>query len=100
MASQQDLFDETMPENSARKVSSSLPATLFNGVILFKWKSTKKQEKFQFHDRKIFPEIKNQWVEGILKPNSREKVLKPLASKAGEFSLFGKVESGMLFAPY
>ena len=92
MASQRDFFDES--SNDEKKVCS-LPTHLYNWVILFQWDVPENSGRFKFFERNLFPEIKDAWIQGQLKANSRAKKLKPFQSEGGTFSLFGKIESGM-----
>lgn len=93
MASDCDFFESSQTENM--QVTASLPCYLYNLVILFEWGIEEKMGRFKVFERKLFPEIKDAWIKGQLKPNSRFKKLKKLSEEAGVFSLFGKIESGM-----
>lgn len=93
MDSQCDMFEDQPPRIETEK-SASLPCYLYKGVILFQWNIKENTSRFKAFDRELFPEIKENWIQCQLKPNSRLKKLNNLTEDGDVFSLFSKVESG------
>lgn len=93
MESQRDFFEDTPPRN-VKKLSSSLPCYFYKWVILFQWFVKEKSGRFKVFERSLFPEIKDHWISGQLKANSRLKKLTNLSEENDVFSLFAKVQSG------
>lgn len=97
MESQIDFFDATQESvvSGKRKVSASLPNYFFKWVILFQRNISENIGQFKIFERDLFPEIKNDWILGQLRANSRFKKLKKLSgNEDGIFSLFAKIEAG------
>ena len=94
MSSQVDIFQDSQTDPRDNNVSASLPPHLYKWVILFQWEIKEQACRFKVFERNLFPEIRNEWIEGQLKENSRFKKLKKLSEGNDVFSLFSKVEAG------
>lgn len=95
MDSQKDLFEDQSQSPRVQGANfSSMPSYLYKDVVLFQWNIKENSSRFKVFDRKLFPEIKDSWIKGQLKSNSRMKKLKNLTDDGDVFSLFAKIESG------
>ena len=89
--SQGDLFAENDNGIDSQRKCMSLPvkSLVYRWLIIFNWNG---EIPFKVFERKMFKDIKDEWVRGQLKPRSRAKKLMVSALPAQTVSLFGKVD--------
>lgn len=90
--SQQDLFEDGGERRRFFSLPSK-PSINYKWLVIFNWNG---QNPFKIFERAMFKEIKDEWVKGQLKANSRAKKLMVSALPAQTVSLFGKVDESKL----
>lgn len=88
--SQEDFFNGYESPSKHRKcVSLPTSSFIYRWVIIFNWNG---ENPFKVYEREMFKEIKDKWIQGLLKGNSRAKKLMVSALPAQTISLFAKVD--------
>ena len=96
MASQKDMFHDSDGSVSEKRNCISLPTSVainYEWIILFNWEPKDSAPPFKVFDRVHFDDIKEEWIQGQLKPSSRSKKLNLVLLPNQTVSLFGKIDS-------